>query len=974
MTLLRNLFTILLTLTVTLLSAQTKTVTGKITGEDGSALPGVKVIEKGTENGTSSDHDGAYTLTVSENAVLVFSSIGFRSIEVHVKDSNNLDIVLKEDSTGDWPVLATGYGYTSLQKSAVATARLTDDEFNQGNIFDPTQSWQGKVAGLSIYNRGWNPNAKSILRIRGMASFDAEASPLIVIDGVPMATLNNLDPLDVASITVLKDGASASIYGMRGSNGVILINTKQVSPVGLSVTYRGEGAASALFAKQPVLNASESLAVGANNLGSATDWQDEITRTGISSAHHVTISAASENSSVRVATHLRNVEGILLHSGFDQVNTRLNVRHRALNNRLRFDVNAAVTNRKINYSFPEAFRYANAFSPTAPVTFDNGNYYQAILYDNYNPVAMVEQNINLGKRRSINFNGKVDFEITDHLTATMLVAQQYESNFNGRYFSRNSFYIGKWRNGLAKRYTDDSSSTVAEGYLNYSRQYNWRSTLGIDITGGFSSQQDQYESFGAELGNFPNDELGYNAIGYSADILSGMPNLVDIFSTTSPVNKITAGFVRARVDVNEAIVLSTSLRKEKSNKLGANGQDGWFPSAAMNVNLLHYLPKLNFSFFKARVSYGITGNLPTQYGLALDRFEYFQNNGGVVRKVRDANPDLTWEKKRELNLGFDISVGRFNGSLDIYKRKISNLILERSVDTQVYPSGRRFENAAGLKGKGLEMMLEYYAGQWSGISWHTTLVASTNKTILNQYPQEKTLTGFLDSYNCGCSTRLLRLAVGEKFGEFWGPVFAGVGGDGSPVYKDINGDGVIVTDWGQALEPTGDFASLGFAFPSWEFGWSNQLRYRNWELNAFFRSATGHSLINVLRLANEPIDLGAINTYNRVRTDKAVEGLAYGSYNSLFVEKANFLKLDNITLSYSLPLKPQMWMRSLQVFGTVQNAFVVTGYAGIDPEPVLIDRFPASPDTPPDVFTPGVDRNASYSPARTFVLGITAGI
>lgn len=973
MTSIRNLFTILLAFTVTLVSAQTKTVTGKIIGEDGSVLPGVHVVEKGTENGTTSNGEGVYTLTVNEKATLVFSFIGFRQTEVRVDELSNVDIVLKMDVITHWPVLGIGYGYTTLDKSAVATARLRAGDFNQGNIYDPAQLWQGKVAGLSIYNRGGNPNAESYLRVRGMTSFDAQASPLIVIDGVPAATLHNLDPLDIESVTVLKDAASASIYGMRGSNGVILIETKQgiQAPRGVSVTYRGEGAASTLLTKQPVLDASEAIALGANDLGSATDWQDEITRTGISSAHHLSISASNQNSSVRVATHLRNVEGILLHSGFNQVNTRINVRHRALNNRLSFDMNAAVTNRKINYSFPEAFRYANTFSASAPITFPNGNYYQAILFDNYNPVALLEQNINLGKRRSTNYDGKIKFDITDHFTATMQVAQQFESNFNGSYFSRNSFYIGQPRGGLARRYTDDSGFTVAEGYLTYSRRSG---TVGVDFTGGFSSQQNQHENFGAALGNFPNDELGYNAIGYSADILTGLPNLVDITSTTSPVNKISAGFLRARVDVNEAIVLSASLRREKSNTLGENGQDGLFPSTAINVNLLHYLPQLDFSLLNARVSYGITGNIPTQYGLALERFEYYQSNGGSVRKVRDANPELTWEKKREFNFGLDISVGRFNGSLDIYQRNISNLILERSVDVQVYPSGRRFENAGGLKGKGLEMMLDYYAGQWSGITWHTTLVASTNKTIVDQYPEEETLSGYLDSPNCGCSTRLLRLAVGEKFGQFWGPVFDGVGGNGAPAFKDINGDGIVVTDWGQALDPTGDFTSLGSAFPSWEVGWSNLLRYRKFELNTFFRGAFGHSLINVLRLANEPINQGVINSYNLVSTEKAVAGLTYGSYSSLYVEKASFLKLDNITLTYNLQLKPEMWMRSLRVFGSVQNAFVFTGYTGVDPEPMLIDRFPASPNTPPDALTPGIDRNASYSPARTFTLGIMAGI
>lgn len=955
-----------------LLAQNNKTVTGKISASDGSVLPGVNVMEKGTENGTTSNAEGIYTITVDPNSVLVFTFIGFQSKEVKVSETSQVNIVMKADVLSHWPVLNAGYDYTTLDELTTASAKLNSSDFNQGMIYDPAQLWQGKVAGLTIYNRGGNPNGESIMRIRGMASFDAKAAPLIVIDGIPATTLYNLDPQDVESITVLKDGAGASIYGMRGSNGVILISTKQASPArALGITYQGEGSASSLFKKQPVLNASEFIALGGNDLGSSTDWQDEITRAGKSFGHHLTVSAANQNSSFRVSTHLRNVEGILLHSGFDQINTRVNLNHRALDNRLRFDFNMAVTNREINYSFPEAFRYANTFLPTAPITFPNGEYYQAIVFDNYNPVAMLSQNINLGKRRSINYNGRFDFEITDGLTASVQMAQQFESNFNGKYYSRTSFYIGQNRGGLAQRYADDSNMTLAEGYLTYAKRFD---QLSLNIIGGFTYQQDQNESFSAELGDFPTDALGYNVIGYSADILAGQPNLIDIFSTTSPVNKISAGFIRARVNVNEAIVLSATMRQEKSNKLGENGQSGFFPSAAVNVNLLRYLPRLNLSLFNTRLSYGITGSIPMQHNLALDKFDYTFSNGGVVYKVRDANPDLTWEKKGELNLGFDISAGRFTGSLDLYQRTVENIIMERNVDPQIYPSGRRYENAGGLKGKGVEITLSYSVGQWSGLTWQTSFVASANKTILNEYPEEQSMRGFLDSPGCGCSTQLIRLAVGEKLGEFWGPVFDGVAANGASIFKDTNGDGVLVTNPGQALDPNTDFTALGYALPSWQLGWGNQLTYRNWELNAFFRGAFGHSLVNSLRLANEPLDSGAINSYNRVNTEKAVRGLTFGQYSSLYAEKANFIKLDNITVAYNLRLKQELGLRSLRFFGTVQNVFVITHYAGIDPEPVLIDRFPVSPQIEPDALTPGIDRNAAYSPARTFTVGLTIGI
>ncbi|MGE0771953.1 MAG: SusC/RagA family TonB-linked outer membrane protein [Cyclobacteriaceae bacterium] len=954
--------------------AQTITVRGRVTSsDDGSPLPGVNVIEKGTQNGTRTDQDGNYLLSVASSSKLVYSFVGYKSQEVNVATASSFDVVLQLDALTHWPVLNVGYGAITSNVSTGVNDRLTDDNFNRGNIYDPAQLWQGRVAGLSIYNRGWDPNSDALMRIRGLSTFDTEATPLIVIDGVPMATLHNLDPQDIQSIHVLKDGAASAIYGMRGSQGVIIITTKRGSPArGLAVTLQSETAAAILAKKQPVMTASEHIAAGANDLGASTDWQDEITRTGISTSHHLAISGAHGTSSFRVATHVRHVEGILLNSGFDQVNTRANLNHQALDSRLRFDFNLSVSNRKSNFSFPIAFRYANLFSPSAPVYFSNGDYYQAILFDNYNPVAILEQNVNLGRRRNTNYGARVDFDILENLTVTANIAQQFENNFNGRYISRNSLFGGGVnRGGLANRFTDDRAFTLAEAYLTYNLggdKTNWT------LVGGFSYQEDQSESFGAELGNFPSDELGYNAIGYSADVLAGLPNLIDLASTTSPVNTITAGFVRATVNLNEVVSFNLSLRHEQSNKLGANGQSGVFPAAGANINVASLIPGLALPRLNMRLGYGVTGSVPTQYGLANDRFDYLLSGGGMLVKVRDGNANLKWERKNETNLGFDFGGSRLSGSLDFYQRNISDIILQRSVDPLIYSSGTRFENAAALKGGGLELSLSYFAGAWDGLSWRPSIVLSTNRSTLESYPVSQELRGYPDG-PCGCSTTFVKLGVGDQVGNFWGPVYEGVGSNGAPVFKDVNGDNQVLTNPGMGLDPTSDFAVLGKAFPSWELGISNSLTFRNWQLDAFFRGAFGHSLMNSLRLGYEVIDLGALNSYNRVQTDKAVDGLTAGFYSSLYVEKASFLMLDNVTLTYTLPSKSGSWLRWLKVFGTIQNAFTVTSYSGVNPEPSLIDHLPpGSYNIPADVLTPGIDRNSGYAPARTFKIGVAAGI
>lgn len=955
------------------IQAQTITVSGRVTSaEDDSPIPGVNILEKGTQNGTVSDTEGRYTFNVGSDATLVFFFIGFQPKEIKVEGLATIDVSLKVHVIRHWPVISTGYGEMTINTISGAALELETDDFNRGNIYDPAQLAQGKVAGLSIYNRGWDPHTEAVLRIRGLSTFDTEAAPLIVIDGVPMATLHNLDPQDIQSMHVLKDGAASAIYGMRGSQGVIIITTKRGSPArGLSVTLRSETAAAVLAKKQPVMTASEHIAAGANDLGASTDWQEEITRTGISANHHITISAANSTSSFRVATHVRHVEGILLNSGFDQVNTRANLKHQALDTRLRFDFNLSVTNRKSNFSFPQAFRYANLFSPSAPVFFSTGDYYQAILFDNYNPVALLEQNVNLGRRRTTNYGGKIDFDILDNLTATVNLAQQFESNLNGMYYSRNSLFVGQAREGLAERYTDDRSFTLAEGYLSYHKNSD---KADLRLVAGFSYQEDQSESFGAELGNFPNDDLGYNAIGYSADVLTGLPNLIDVFSNSSPVNTIQAAFLRATVSLQEAVTFNFSLRRESSNKVGVNSQSGLFPAIGVNLNFLHYFQNLNLSQFNVRLGYGVTGIIPTQYGLANDQFAYTLSGGGMVFKVRDGNPDLKWEQKKEINLGFDFGISRLTGSLDLYQRTISDLIQERFVDPLVYPSGRRNENVAGLKGKGMELSISYYAGSGGDFSYRPSLVLSTNRIKVDAYFMDVQLNGFVDAPGFG-STQMIRTAVGERLGDIWGPVFESVDANGGPVFKDVNGDNQLLTNPGNALDPNTDFTTLGNAFPGWELGWSHQIRYRRWELNAFLRGAFGHSLVNVLRLAYEPLDAGAVNSYNRVKTDKAEAGLTQSRYSSLYVEKASFVTLDNVTVTYALPIKSGSWLRSLRVYGTIQNAFTLTNYTGVNPEPNFIDYLaPSTFSVSRNAMSPGIDRNSGYSPARTFMIGVAAGI
>ena len=944
-----------------------QTITGKVTAaDDGSGIPGVNILEKGTTNGTVTDFNGNYQISVGANATLVFSFVGYTTQEVSVGGQSVVNVSMQSDVTALSEVVVVGYGSQDKKEITGSVVALNAEQFNKGNVNDPRQLLQGKVPGLSIYNRGGNPNSSATFRLRGISTIGSNSQPLIVIDGVLGASLDNVDPNDIESINVLKDGSAAAIYGSRGSAGVILVTTKRGNKGKSTVDYNGYVATDNVFRRQPVMTASEYIAAGGNDLGVVTDWQDEVTQTGVSNVHNIAIASGTQSTSFRASVNYRNVNGVLRKSGFDQVNVRANLSHSALNNKLKFDFGFSSTDRRSDFSFNEALRYAVLFNPTAPVRFSNGDFYQAVLFDNYNPVAILEQNINEGKRKTINYSARVDYNLVENLTFTVNFARQFENNFNGTYFSKSSFYVGLNRKGLARRFVSDSDFTLFEGWGTYQKEFG---KVNLDVTAGYSFQQENYEDLYIEAGGFQNDALGYNQLEQAADFTLGgsRPN---VSSTQSPDNRIIAFFGRANLTFDKGIYFNASVRREGSSKLGVNNQWGIFPSFGLGIDLANYVEIPNVNSLKLRAGFGVTGSLPNEAGLAQDLYTFNRNNY-TVTFARNANPDLKWEQKEETNFGVDFGVGsKLTGSLDFFVRNIKDFILTRDVDVSVYVSGRRTENVGALRTKGIELALNYNSVNFGDVKWNPGLVLSSNSTELTEFFNTRFVTGEFGSPGQN-GTPLNLVEVGKKLGTIWGPVFDRVqidGINGTVVLKDLNGDGVIKGDAGQALLDDADFKQLGKAFPTLELGWTNQLSYKNWDMNVFFRGAFGHSLINQFRGFYEPIDPGAINSYNRIKTDKAVAGLTEAKYSSLYVEKADFLKLDNITLGYKLNLPNSNSFRNIRFYTTIQNAFMITNYTGIDPEPVFGD-----PEDNNNPLITGVDRRSTYFFARTFTLGVNVG-
>ena len=495
----------------TLVSFAQQSVSGKVTAsDDGSGIPGVNVLEKGTVNGTVSDADGNFRISVGANATLIFSFVGYTSQELSVGSQSTLNVSMESDVTALSEVVVTGYGSQDKKEITGSVVSLDTKDFNKGNINDPTQLLQGKVAGLSIYNKGGDPNASPVIRLRGLSTVGSNVQPLVVIDGVLGASLDNIDPNDIETINVLKDGSAAAIYGSRGSAGVILVTTKKGSKTGgLSVNYNGYVSAASIFKEVPVMSSSEYIAAGGNDLGSVTNWQKEVTRTAISNVHNISVAGGNQTTTFRMSGNFRTVQGILKTTGWDQINARANLTHTALEGKLKLDFNMSFTNRNSDLGFPEAFRYASLYNPTAPVRFPNGEFYQAILFDNYNPVAILDQNISQSQKKNLNYSAKIDYNVTKDLTWTVNYGRQFNDFNRGTYYSSKSLFVGYGRNGLAQRDFNSNDFTLFETYGTYTKSVN---KIDAVLSAGYSYQQDQTQGLYVELGNFPSDALGINAL------------------------------------------------------------------------------------------------------------------------------------------------------------------------------------------------------------------------------------------------------------------------------------------------------------------------------------------------------------------------------------------------------------------------------------------------------------------------------
>jgi len=947
-----------------------KTITGMVSDDQGVPLPGATVLEQGTKNGVSTDFDGNYSIEVAEVSVLEFSFVGYIAQSISASDEDTIDVQLVEDVAQLSEIVVTGYGSQAKRTITTAVASVKPEDFNQGNINSPEQLLAGKVAGLSIARAGADPNKEFNIRLRGLSSLGANTSPLIVIDGLAGGTLQSVDPNDIASIDILKDGGAAAIYGTRGSSGVILITTKKGEPNKSEFTFNSYLSVESRAKSIEVANAAQFASLpnvsGVNVLGYDTNWLDAISQDAVGKVYGVSSSGGTDKTSYRASFNYRDFDGVQINSGFDQLNARIAVDHLALNDRLKFTASLAGSVRNEDIGFRTAFRYATVYNPTAPIKNADGTYFESGGFDTFNPVAIVEQNTSKAENNNLTGGLRLEYELFDGFKAAVYYGYQSDNRTNIEKYSKDALYRGGGRNGLVRWFDVKVVNKQTDFTITY--DVDITDSVNLNILGGTSYQE--FSALGSSLiaGDFiTNGSL--DNLGMSGDVANGLAQAGSI----KRLSKLFAVFGRVNLDFDDTFYLSATIRPEGHDRFGENNQWGTFGalSAGLDITSLTNGKFGPFDYLKLRGSWGLTGNIPSLdiIGPAQSTVgasgNYFSGGAFIpaFAPSSNSNPDLQWEEKTEIDFGFDFALleSKLTGTIDYYTRTTSKLLRNQPVPVPPNLFGLTLTNVGEIENSGFELSLEYKAILKNGMEWTPAINLATYKNELKSLETtERQYVGSLGSPGLNAATPII-IEPGRPIGDIYVPEFKGINPDGT---------------WNVTMDKS-EFIVAGNGLPDYMLNFNNTIKHKNWDFSFLLRGVFGHSLVNSTRTFYEQPNVAP--TYNVLASSFGAEtfGLTINEsrLSTLYVEKADFIKLDNITIGLNLDgFGESLGVESTRLYLSGQNLITISDYKGVDPEVRYTDNgqegngdFITDIDDP---LVPGIDRRNTWFTTKTVVLGL----
>ncbi|WP_309560894.1 SusC/RagA family TonB-linked outer membrane protein [Christiangramia sp. SM2212] len=1008
--------------------AKAQTVSGTVTDESGP-LPGATVSIKGTSTGTTTDFDGNYTINnVPEDATLMFSFVGYVTQEVQVNGRSTIDINLETDAAELDEVVLIGYGTTTVRDATGSVSAVTAEEFNKGNIASPEELIQGKTAGVQITQSSGEPGGGVALRIRGTTSVRSNNNPLFVVDGVPLAgdataagapdlgvsggssknPLNFLNPSDIESISILKDASATAIYGSRGANGVVIIQTKSGRGAqGGSFTYDGSVSFAEpantydLLDREGFLQGIEDLGGNAADadFGSDTDFQDAIFRTAFSQNHNVSYMNNYSTGNVRLSLGYNDIEGIIEESGLERITGRLNANQRFLDDRLNLSLQAT-------YSVVEDNAAAIGNTPgasgdlLAATYYTNPTYPNDVAFDpgggNLNPLQLLYYTEDVTETDRILLNVSADYDIFDSLNAKVTFGYDNSNSERNIAFSRDIVGLSNGVPGNGRSALDDleATNTLLEFVLNYNKEFE-NSTF--TALAGYSYQKfDRQGTYGSGFGfssgntgdiintfrgdfnavrnslsgsNYQTFGVGLNSSNYTGlfpDIQNNIAFTAPNINSTAIVggfydnyDELQSFFTRLNYSLLDKYLFTFTMRADGSSKFGPENEYGYFPSGAFawKIDQEDFMPDA-FSTLKLRLSYGITGN---QDGLGYGNFTirtiangYGIDNGGNVNGGGTARagfpePGLQWESTSQANLGFDFGFmnDRLSGSFDVYRKNTEDLLL-LTQNAQPSPASTSFTNIDGnLINQGVEFAIDYDIIDNDNFFWNFGFNIAYNDNELQDFDGQIESAQISGQGLTGAFAQLL--VGGRPLYSYYLREFAGYDADGISIYP--NGDAQEFVDKS--------------ALPTTNIGISTRAEFGNFDASLFFAGQYGFYVYN--NTANALFTAGNLNTGRNVTEDVLTSGesrLNAPDVSTRFLEKGDFLRLQNASLGYTFDLGENSFLDNLRLYVNGQNLLLFTDYSGLDPEVSTSTALNGIP-------TAGID-NTAYPRPRTYTFGINA--
>ena len=982
--------------------AQSFSVSGSVTDENGMPLLGVNVIVKNESRGTTTDFDGNYTVqNVSQGDVLQFSYVGFQTQEVTISNEEAINVVLQTDSESLDEVLVIGYGTQTKKEVTGAVSVVGSETIEDLNPVRVEQALQGTVPGVNITSTSGSPGSGSTISIRGIST-NGNNNPLILVDGNVVEDLSVINPNDIESINVLKD-ATAGIYGVRAANGVILITTKSGTlNTELKVELDAYTGIQETSRKLPLLNATEyavlineAYAAGGENppfpnyrnLGEGTDWQDEVFSTAPISDININASGGGEKSRYSFGAAYFNQEGIVGggKSEFERITARGSYNLEIIEN-LKLNLSGIYTNSNRNALAENAlgsvlFNAVN-INPDRPVFDADGNYTLAEGLGNevINPLAQIANSFNDTEINKISGVGGLEYTFFDKLTAKTQFQFNY-SEVDGKYFSPEVFY------GSGKVFNVDRNN-VTENFDIY-RDYTWDNYLTYDdsfgdhnlkVLLGMSVFRTQGELSSLTGFGLPTNDYDAASVADAEEIQDAYLNGGDYFDS-----RLLSYFSRVQYNYKEKYLLSALVRRDGSTAFGPENKFGWFPSASAGwvITEEDFLSDADFlNFLKLRGSYGIIGNdrIPAYRFTSLlngegtyvfDNELVFGKAGGAV-----ANPEIKWEKQKTLDIGLDARFfdSRVDVTIDYFERKTEDLLVTPQVSgilgVGAPGSAAPVVNGGGVENKGIEFAIGYNQVVNDDFRFNINYNLTGLKNEVLYVNSEN---GFLQGGSFGVGLEPpSRMEPGKPIGYFYGLRTNGIfqtaeevnnsaqpnAAPGDIRFVDQNGDGAIDGE---------DRVDIGNPIPDFTMGLNLGFTFKNFDFNAYTFASLGNDIVRNYE-RNQP-NTNRTNSYlgrwtGPGSTDSFPRATIAANTNILFsdfyVEDGSYLRLQNVQLGYNFneDLIGGIGVEKLRLYASVNNAFTLTEYQGYDPS--------ASSGAP---IGGGIDQGF-YPVPRVYMLGI----